>query len=212
MITREYQLVDLETIYKNLKSGTETPFFHTKYTTAPNPRDPFSERKVWDPKPKSEITILSNERLIDYCLEFPFECVTDPNYLGEIQFRNRKNQKHNADLPEFSKNLQTEIQKIKDVTYFGCFCRKDPNLSIYQTCPIDQFGLDSICKRKNDCLTTANDEKNKLCKKQFKEELSVLIKTKESKDQIHQDKDNFDRMILYTKKFWAIEVLEELGE
>ncbi|MCW7493400.1 hypothetical protein ND861_12200 [Leptospira sp. 2 VSF19] len=212
MITREYQLVDLETIRKINKSESKENFLNTKYTTAQNPHDPFSPKKIWEPKPKSEISILPNERLIDYCLEFSFECVTDPNYLGEIQLRNRKDKNQNAGIPGFSSNLQTKIQKIEEETYFGCYCRKEPNLSIYQNCPIDQFGLDSICKRKNDCLTNVTNEKRKRCQTQFKEDLYVLLKTKESKDQIHQNKDNFDRMIFYTKKFWAMEVLKELGE
>lgn len=205
MVVREYRLMDSELLSQKRNEQKEVERkrnsrYHKESMLLP---------KVWDPKPKSEIVSMPNERLLDYCLEFPYECVTDPNYLGEIQLRNKK---QNADLPDFSSNLQTKIKETNNSTYFGCYCRKIPDLSIYSSCPIDQFGLDSICKNKNDCLEKTSNESKKLCHKRFKDDLSILMKTKESKDRIHQGKDNFERMIFYTKKLWALEVLEGQNE
>ncbi|TGM78430.1 hypothetical protein EHR01_07640 [Leptospira mtsangambouensis] len=206
MAFREYSLMD-ERILSQKKEELKKIYKEREYYKYINP---LSKPKIWDPKSKSDLTFISNDQLIDYCLEFPYECVTDSNYLSEIQFRKnpREKQKTNASPSDFSSSLLTKIQKTTDKINFGCYCRKIPDLSIYSSCPIDQFGLDSVCKNKNDCLEKTNVENQKLCHNKFKEELSILMKTKESKDTIHHGQDNFERMIFYTKKLWALEMLE----
>ncbi|TGL88630.1 hypothetical protein EHQ68_08290 [Leptospira congkakensis] len=208
MVVREYRLMDADLLsqkrYEQREVERKTdPRYH---------KESFQLPKVWDPKPKSEIVNMPNERLIDYCLEFPYECVTDPNYLGEIRFRSNTNQKKNLNPSDFSSSFLTKTETTTNQIYFGCYCRKKPDQSIYSICPIDNSGLDSVCKSKNDCLERTNGEGQKLCHKKFKEDLSILMKTKESKDAIHKEKDNFDRMIFYTKKLWALETLKELNE
>lgn len=212
MLTREYQLVNLELAEKQseLNSQPETPFFGTKYTTTPDPKDPFSQVKVWAPKPKSEIQTLPEDRLFNYCLDFPYECVTDTNYFAEMKKRISSNR--NTNSHSLANSFHTNLNREKDKTYFRCYCRKEPNLSIYKTCPIDQFGLDSICKEKFDCLHQRNDSEKKFCYQKYKEDLATLLKTKEPKYKIDSDPTNEERMIHYTKKFWAMEVLGEISE
>lgn len=211
MMTREYRLIDSETLA--LKKEEQKKI--EKETKPRSEAESFQLPKVWSPKPKSEITALPDDRLIDYCLEFPYECVNEPNYISEIRLRSTPDQKQNANSNPFLQSLQSKIQMTTDKTYFGCYCRKEPDLSIYENCPIDLHGLDNICKSKYDCLEksdeseTTNGLGKKQCHKKFKDDLSNLMKTKESKDKIHQGKDNFERMIFYTKKLWALEVLKE---
>lgn len=208
MVVREYLLMDSDTLSQKKDKQREIE----SLTKAKNRRETFQLPKIWDPKPKSEIVNLTNEKLIDYCLEFPYECVTDSNYWGEIRIRYQKIPKENQNTFDFSTSLSSKIQNTSNQIYFGCYCRKNPDLSIYTICPIDQFGLDSICKNNKDCLEKTDKGNLKLCHKKFKEDLSNLMKIKESKDTIHKEKDNFDRMIFYTKKLWALEILKELNE
>lgn len=211
MTFREYSLIDDTVLSQKIRESSdkkkELGYNETKY--------PNYKPKVWDSKPKSELVYLPNDKLIDYCLEFPYECVTDSNYIQEIRSRTIPNQKQNPNPILFSNLLQEKVQSTYDKTYFGCYCRKEPDLSIYATCPIDLYGLDNLCKNKNDCFKKTNGKENtdnpnqNQCIKKFKDDLSNLMKTKESKDKIHQGKDNFERMIFYTKKLWALEVLKE---
>ncbi|MCW7482674.1 hypothetical protein [Leptospira kanakyensis] len=206
MVVREYFLMDADILSQKKDKQKEIE----RETNSRYHRESIQLPKVWDPKPKSEIVSMTHEKLIDYCLEFTYECVTDSNYLKEIQTRN--NQKQNLNPSDFSSVLLTKTENTTNQIYFGCYCRKKPDLSIYSFCPIDTFGLDSVCKSKNDCLEITNGEGQKLCHKKFKEDLSILMKTKESKDTIHKEKDNFERMIFYTKKLWALETLKELNK
>ncbi|WP_232373726.1 hypothetical protein [Leptospira chreensis] len=208
MAFREYSLIDekiLSQKIQELREKKELDYNQTK--------NPFYKPKIWDSKTKSELLHLDNDKLIDYCLEFPFECANDPNYLSEIRLRSTLDQKQNPNT--FLQSLQFKIQMTTNQSYFGCYCRKEPDLSIYATCPIDLYGLDNVCKSKYDCLKksneleTTNGLEKKQCLSKFKEDLSILMKTKEAKDKIHQGKDNFERMIFYTKKLWALEVLKE---
>lgn len=209
MLTREYGLVDFEALNQKQKSDLKYVSIHTKYSTSPDHRDPFSNHQVWDPKPKSEIHSIPDSRLIAYCLDFPYECANDPNYLNEIKYRISKteNQSSASFKTSLEKNLKIEIQK----TNFGCYCRTTPDLSIYNACPIDNSGLDSICKEKSDCFSNGNNSDKTICMKKYKESLIKLINTKESKDRIHSEPTNFDRMIYYTKKFLAFELLIEVS-
>ncbi|WP_244279905.1 hypothetical protein [Leptospira brenneri] len=210
MVVREYNLMDSEILSQKKEEQKEKP----RAYTAPDPKAPFSKIRIWEPKPKLEIVSLPDVRLVDSCLEFPYECATDPNYIGEIRLRTKADQKQNSNPDGFSKIFLSKVQSKIDTTYFGCYCRKETNLSIYENCPIDSYGLDSVCKSKYDCLEksseldTTNGLNKNQCTKKFKEDLFKLIKTKESKDKIHQGKENFERMIYYTKKLWALEILK----
>lgn len=210
MVVRESHLMDSE-ILTQVKSEMDRNRVKTSYH---QPKDPLFPIKVWSQKPNSEITALSDDRLIDTCLEFPYECVTDANYRQEIRRRSFAEHNQNTNPTSFSQTISAKIQSTDDKTYFGCYCRKNPDFSIYVSCPIDSYGLDSICKEKIDCFqkiigleTTQNISQNQ-CMKKFKNDLSVLIKTKNSKDKIHQGKENFERMLFYTKKIWALEELK----
>ncbi|EOQ87759.1 hypothetical protein LEP1GSC202_2627 [Leptospira yanagawae serovar Saopaulo str. Sao Paulo = ATCC 700523] len=207
MLVREYELADSETLKKKQKADPVNASFHTKYSTAPDHRDPFSNYQIWESKPKSELLSLSDSRLIAYCLDFPYECATDSNYIHE--FKNRISKSETQSSESFNTSFQTNLKREIQKTNFGCYCRLTPDLSIYKSCPIDNFGLDSICKEKTDCSQNKND--NNICTKKYKESLLKLINSKESKDIIHSGSANFDRMVYYAKKFLAFELLNELS-
>ncbi|TGL67517.1 hypothetical protein [Leptospira jelokensis] len=210
MLVREYELADSETLKKKQKADPINVSFHTKYSTAPDHRDPFSNYQIWESKPKSELRSIPDSRLIEYCLEFPYECATDPNYVSEVKNRISKSEIQSSESfkTSFQKNVK---QKIK-TTNFGCYCRLTSDTSIYKSCPIDNFGLDSICKEKTDCTLKQNDTGPAICIKKYKESLSKLINSKESKDKIHTEPENFNRMVYYAKKFLAFELLNELSD
>ncbi|WP_232369081.1 hypothetical protein [Leptospira abararensis] len=212
MAFREYNLIDDTILSQKIKESREKKKNLGYNETIYHNYKP----KVWNTKTKSELVYLSNDNLIDYCLEFPYECVNDPIYIKEIRSRTTPNLKKNPNPILFSNRLLEKIQTTYDKIYFGCYCRKNPDFSIYESCPIDSYGLDSICKQKFDCFqrtsgfeTTQNIGQNQ-CQKKFKNDLSVLIKTKEPKDKIHEGNENFERMIFYAKKIWALENLKEL--
>lgn len=205
---REYSLIDEKILSQKIKELREKKQErgYSKH------KEQFYKPKIWDSKSKSELVYIPNDQLIDYCLEFPYECVNDQNYIQEIRSRTTANAKLNLNPTNFSNLLLEKINTTKDKTYFGCYCRKNSDFFIYSQCPIDRYGLDALCKKKTDCLEERNAEKERQCFKTFKEDLSILLKTKESKDKIHQEKENFERMIFYTKKLWALEVLKDITQ
>ncbi|TGK95413.1 hypothetical protein EHQ30_01885 [Leptospira brenneri] len=225
MISREYSLNDVDSISKKKEEEMQTYREKTipdsgeqadkkKSASYSYRQDSVPQIQVWNKKLKPEITAMPDAMLVDSCLEFPYECATDPNYIGEIRLRTKADQKQNSNPDGFSKIFLSKVQSKIDTTYFGCYCRKEPDLSIYENCPIDSYGLDSVCKSKYDCLEksseldTTNGLNKNQCTKKFKEDLFILSQSKEPKDKIHQGKENFERMIYYTKKLWALEILK----
>ncbi|TGM73623.1 glycine/betaine ABC transporter permease, partial [Leptospira mtsangambouensis] len=104
------------------------------------------ELKEFEENRKNKIN--NNEDLIKICFDDPVFCDEYQILLEKIKSEIKNNQ--------FKRQFDEEwINTFSNINY-GCYCRNKPNLTIYNTCPIDENSLDNACKSRQDCISTKN--------------------------------------------------------
>jgi hypothetical protein len=126
--------------------------------------------------------ISKNKNLIKNCFDDPFFCVNDKNLYTKL--------KENLSNPAFEENYKNEWIKSFSGTYYGCFCRNNINLSIYETCPIDINSLDYACKLRHQCIKDFNEEwiNSSKCDEKFENHIKLILKnnSKDKRDHIRE--------------------------
>ncbi|MCW7483245.1 glycine/betaine ABC transporter permease [Leptospira kanakyensis] len=90
--------------------------------------------------------INNNENLVEICLDDPVFCDEYKILIEKI--------KHDLTDLKLKIKFEEEWNNTFNNINYGCYCRKYPNLEIYNNCPIDENSLDFVCKSRHICISS----------------------------------------------------------
>ncbi|MCW7460402.1 glycine/betaine ABC transporter permease [Leptospira bandrabouensis] len=167
---------------------------HTKLTLSIEKRkSQEKEFKEYDENRKNKIN--KNQDLIKICFDDPVFCDEYEILIEKLKLEIKK--------IELKKSYEEEwINTFSNINY-GCYCRKKPNINIYNTCPIDENSLDNACKSRQDCISSKNlnwSEKSE-CNSNFSDFLNKIPYSKQKNFDIMT---NEEILVLNANKYKAL--------
>ncbi len=106
------------------------------------------DKEIKDFEENRKNKINNNEDLIKICFD-------DTVFCDEYQILIEKIKTEIKNI-KFRKEFEEEWNNTFSNINYGCYCRNKPNLTIYNTCPIDEDSLDNACKLRQDCISSKN--------------------------------------------------------